>query len=256
MMNSMLTASPKPLVFGHRGYAAKAPENTLAAFALAIERGVPAVELDVQLSADGKAVIFHDFDLRRYTGKPDLVSDTTFEELRKIDAGGQFSVEFANERIPLLDELFTMAAGRLFFDLELKSRSTKPDALIREVMLLVHKHGLENHCVISSFNPFLLRRARRLRCGLPLGLIYSMHKDQPFWIRGGRSRWLAHCDFLKPHWPLVTNAGKLPRVPKGGQVWCWTANDPAAIPNLLRLGVSGFCSDDPCMVMETLSKLG
>ena len=92
----------RTLVWAHRGYMARAPQNTLAAFTLAWEAGADGIELDAQRSADGHAVVFHDDTLDRLTDGAGAVADRPLEYLRSLDAGSRFSGSFAGERIPLL----------------------------------------------------------------------------------------------------------------------------------------------------------
>lgn len=93
-----------PTVIGHRGAAAYAPENTLASFRAAKARGAPWVEFDVKLSADDRLVLMHDASLKRTTGLDAMVAATSFEALRRLDAGGWFGPSFAGERVPEFEE--------------------------------------------------------------------------------------------------------------------------------------------------------
>ena len=77
------TNTARPLVFGHRGFSALAPENTLPAFSLCRERGIPGIELDVQTCRTGELMISHDFDLKRTTGSEGIIQDMSFEEIRE-----------------------------------------------------------------------------------------------------------------------------------------------------------------------------
>jgi len=84
----VLDARPRPLVIGHRGASADAPENTIAAFELALEQGADGIELDVHLTADGQPVVIHDFTLERTTDGVGPVSGRRVRELKRLDAGG------------------------------------------------------------------------------------------------------------------------------------------------------------------------
>ena len=85
------------IVLAHRGYSAKAPENTMAAFELALAVGADGIELDVHMTRDGEIVVIHDDTLDRTTNGKGPVSDQTMAELRELDAGSWFSPEFAGE---------------------------------------------------------------------------------------------------------------------------------------------------------------
>ena len=98
----MLDSLPRPVIFAHRGASAHAPENTLAAFELALVENADAIELDVKLSADGHVVVIHDTTTDRTTGAPGRVKDLSLTDLRALEAGSFFSEHFKNERIPTL----------------------------------------------------------------------------------------------------------------------------------------------------------
>src|SRR5579863_8095472 len=104
MLASFFAPRERPLVIAHRGASADAPENTLAAFRLAREQGADAIELDVMRCATGEVVVFHDDDLQRYFGRPTLIRDLSFEDLRKLDVG-------RGEQIPTLDEVLKILDG-------------------------------------------------------------------------------------------------------------------------------------------------
>jgi len=121
----------KTILIAHRGAQEIAPENTLSAFSLALHRGFPAVECDVQLSRDGKLVIIHDETLHRTTGKPGWVSRHTFAELRKLPLQGQ-------ERIPTLSEVIELVirSARRRLVIEIKADS---EAHAEKVALVLAK---------------------------------------------------------------------------------------------------------------------
>src|SRR5215204_6586712 len=93
----------RTLVVAHRGASAEAPENTLAAFRLALEQGAPAVECDVHLSADGSPVVIHDETVDRTTNGKGAVAALTRAALRGLDAGSWHGPGFAWEPIPTLE---------------------------------------------------------------------------------------------------------------------------------------------------------
>src|SRR5512139_2686581 len=99
---SLFAHLPRPTIFAHRGASAYAPENTLAAFQMAIQQGADALELDVKLTADGQVVVIHDQTTDRTTGVKGRVSDLTLHELRNLDAGSFFDIAFQGEMIPTL----------------------------------------------------------------------------------------------------------------------------------------------------------
>src|SRR3954470_13597201 len=103
MVLGMATAKEVELI-AHRGESADAPENTMAAFLLAWERRVGAIELDVHLTRDGELIVSHDADTRRTTGTSKVIKDSTLDELRPLDAGRWKGPRWAGERMPTLGE--------------------------------------------------------------------------------------------------------------------------------------------------------
>ena len=111
-----------PLVIAHRGDSAHRPENTLSAFASALELGVELVEMDVQLSRDGAVVVIHDASVDRTTDGTGRVSDLTLGELRKLSAGYplRYGKDYAGERIPTFDEAIEAIGDRATLQVEIK----------------------------------------------------------------------------------------------------------------------------------------
>src|SRR4026208_1258254 len=106
---------PAPLIIGHRGASAVAPENTMAAFREALAVGADGIEFDVRLTRDSVPVVIHDSTLRRTGGLPHRIADLTSAEISRIDVGSWFAQKqgfppgtFANETVPSLAELFTL----------------------------------------------------------------------------------------------------------------------------------------------------
>src|SRR5690554_7738935 len=119
----MTLSSNKSIVVAHRGWSGAAPENTMAAFRLAmLDLRISWIELDVQLSKDGVPVVIHDYKLRRTTGALGAVKDYTYEQLSKLDNGSWFSPEFSSERIPTLEQVLKEAKGRIHLNIELKTK--------------------------------------------------------------------------------------------------------------------------------------
>ncbi len=98
-----------PVVIAHRGDKTYAPENTLAAFKLAVEKGADALEFDAKLTADGQVIVIHDRTVNRTTNGTGKLSNFTLAALRELDAGVGFSEKFRGEGIPTLDEVFEIS---------------------------------------------------------------------------------------------------------------------------------------------------
>ncbi len=241
-------------VYGHRGCSAHAPENTIASFGMLAElaqrvtagsRVIIGVELDVQLSADGELVVFHDWDLQRIAGLPTRITAAAYRELARIDVGSWFDARFAAERIPRLHEVFELLGERVVYDIELKHREHGETALEAAVARAIRHGGLQRRCLVSSFNPYALRGFRRHAPSIPLGLIYADDPDVPWILRRGAGRFLVSVDVLKPRRQQARTALRRLRIGRRLPVVPWTVNDPATARELLELGCSGIISDDP-----------
>ena len=254
-MNQFLQARSAPLVIAHRGSAAHAPENTLAAFVLAADQNADAIELDAKATRDGHVVVMHDPTVDRTTDGHGRVSDLTLAEIRKLDAGSNFDPRFKGERVPLLEEVFDAVGQRVLINVELTNYTSRGDGLELKAIDLITRHHLEERVILSSFNPFGLRKVKLNQPGMTCGLLYAA--DQPLYLRYG---WLAflipHLEAHHPHYTQVTAAfvGRLQA--RGQKVNTWTVNDAAAIRAAAVAGVDGLIGDDPILIRETLGQLG
>ncbi len=242
----LLPSFTRPLIFAHRGCSSLAPENTMAAFRLAETQGSPGIELDVHLSADGQLIVIHDDTLARTAGSPRPVSDLTVAELKKLDAGSSFSADFAGERIPTLDEVLDAFGGRLYIDIELKTRKASGDPLPHLVAQTLQARGLQGSVVISSFNPLSLRTFKAAAPEYPTSVIWCQDDELPSYLRRGQGRWLAGCDYLKPIHTKATafSLSLLGRI--GGRPFVpWTVDDPARAKELIQLGCAGVITNRP-----------
>jgi len=168
---------------------------------------------------------------------------STLAELRSLPIG---------PRLPLLSEVFEQLGGRVYIDIELKSRSASDTGLAASVAKEIRAHGLERRCVISSFNPFALRHFRRAEPGVPIGIIWSRSEELYWFLRHGEGALIAGVDFLKPEASL---AAALPWYLRlgGGPVVPWTVNEGAAARGLIDHGAAGIITDVADEVMPALS---
>src|SRR4030042_5766395 len=117
----------RPTIFAHRGSSVHAPENTLAAFKLAIDQHADGIELDTKLSADGQVVVMHDDTVDRTTNGTGRIKSLTLHELKRLDAGSKFDPSFHAERIPTLAEVFETVGGKIFINVALATYTSPTD---------------------------------------------------------------------------------------------------------------------------------
>lgn len=241
----------RPLIFAHRGASKVAPENTLPAFVGAIELGADGVELDVQYSSDGKLVCLHNLTLEKTTNGSGRVAAHTFDELRKLDAGSWFDPRFAGTRIPLLSEVLDLLKGKLLINIELKVLDTSNNGIGTDVVNLVRKYKMVDQVVLSSFNPFALRRALISGPEFDAGLLIA--PDMPGWTRWGFTRRYSRANSLHPEFKMVDRAFTAQARNAGLPVRVWTVNEEADMRRMIALNVDAIITDMPDRLRKVLA---
>jgi len=222
----------------------------LAAFEKAIELGADGIELDVHFCADGVPVVLHDFTVDATTDGSGRVADLTLAQLKQLDAGTRFDPAFAGERIPTLDEVLRAVGSRLLLNIELKSTSLGDNGLERAVVALVEQHDLSRRVLFSSFNPFSLRRAKRIAPHIPAGLLYDQGLSLP--LRRAWLAFLAPHEARHPHYKMVDARYMAWARRRGYRVNTWTVDDPAEMRRLIGLGVNGIITNVPDVLRSVL----
>lgn len=243
-----------PLVLGHRGASAYAPENTLAAFRLALEQGADGIELDAKLSADGRIVVIHDQTVDRTTGGSGRVGEKTLAELRALDAGGWCHPSFAGERIPTLEEVLEEVGGRCLVDIEITNYASPFDPLPVRIADLVRRFGLQDQVVLTSFFPTNLYRARRALPGVAVGQL-AWAGALGALARGWVGRWFAPRLLLPYHTDITPESVRREHT-RGRRVIAWTVNETERAGRLLAWGVDGIITDDPIAMIEVIRRGG
>jgi len=251
-MRPLLPGMSPPWVIAHRGASADFPDNTRAAFDAALKASPDAMELDLQRSKDGVAVVWHDRTLRKAGLPRRRVVGFTARELTALDAGSWFSPAFAGERIPTLDDVLGRYGGRLDLMLEVKLRgglrSARQHALLAaQVARRVAARGLLKRTFLLSFGLYALEAARDAvpdtRCVLNL--------DQA-------PRGLARMDRLQPLAALCINVRALtPRFVAaahalGKPVLTFTCDTADQVTRALAAGADGIITNRPAWLRRHL----
>ncbi|HWQ13863.1 MAG TPA: glycerophosphodiester phosphodiesterase family protein [Roseiflexaceae bacterium] len=233
------------LVIAHRGASAYAPENTMAAFELAARQGADMCELDVQPTADGQLVVFHDETTERWDGQRRRAAACTLAELQALDIGG--------ERVATLAEVCDFARERgMRLNVELKG-----PGFGAAVARLLRDTRTAELVLISSFWPAALQEIAAADPSLPRAYLMGirtlrpdvrLRESWPFLAlrRVGASAWHPASEIpgLTRVLPLVRRAGY--------QVNVWTVNDPAAMRRLIALGADGIITDRPDVLRQVI----
>lgn len=234
-----------PLVLGHRGASAYAPENTLEAFRLALAQGADGLELDVTLSADGVPVVIHDDRLDRTTNGQGPVNRRTLRELKSLDAGytARFGQQFAGARLPTLAEVFEAFDSAPVINVELKHDHSPGRQLAQKVVEVIRTHGQQDRVLLSSFQFSSLGRVKALAPELPVALLYMAPIFGPRLAKCLAGR-LPH----EAHHPasLGLRAADINWYHQQGlRVNTWTVDDEAEMRRLIADGVDGLITNRP-----------
>ncbi len=241
----------RPLVLGHRGASAEAPENTIAAFRRAMELGADGFELDVWRCATGEAVVIHDPDTAR-TGRVAMpVKDSSLSRLRKLDVGRWRGEAFAGQRIPTLSEVLEDLPAAVV-NVEMKAGMVPDLALAVEVVRAVRQQRAEPRVVVSSFSAAQLGAFRSLAPDVATG----------FLVAPGAIAWARATTAVRALRPAAIHlARELATVQRveawtgaGLRVLVWTVDDPEEVARLAGLGVAAVVSNQPGVAREAVRR--
>jgi glycerophosphoryl diester phosphodiesterase len=250
--NIFTMALKLPKVIGHRGACGYAPENTLESIATAASIGVEWVELDVKLTRDGVPIIFHDDELDRTTNGSGPVALATYEEIQQLEAGSWYGDSFSGAKIPTLEEAVDVILKHdLGLNLEIKPCPGREKETAEAALDHLSQYWDDpTKILISSFQHVSLEAAMDLAPDWPRGLLI-----------GGESmpeNWKDLTDYLDvktinigSH--LITREIADDVMDMELPLLVYTVNDPMEARALQRLGVDGFFSDTPDIIIENLA---
>ncbi len=243
-------AEGRPLVLGHRGANRDAPENTLAAFRLALAQGADGVELDVWRCATGEVVVTHDEDTSRVAGTALRVPDSPLAALRSLDVGSGKGAPFRGERIPLLEEVLEALPGAVV-NVELKSRGGRDLRLARAAASVLARAGAEGRVIASSFDWRLLAAFRVAAPRVPVGLLFDAESG-PWRARTWIATRLFRPAAVHPDRSLATDARVRAWIERGLAVNVWTVDEPAEARRLAGLGAASIITNEPRRIAEAI----
>lgn len=240
----------KVFIIAHRGASAIAPENTLAAIKLGYELGADMVEIDVYKTKDNKIVVIHDSSTLRTSGVDLEVTETTSDELRKLDVGELKGEEYKGEKIPFLEEVLGLVPTNKKLMIEIKDKNPEIIPLLKDV---IQKSGKSEQIEIVSFNYVILEKVKVSMPDIPVYLLYStdskskeyddsliqITKDMNF---QGLS--LSYNGLTKK---FVKKAKKA-----GLKVFVWTVDDLNKAKELKEYKVDGIITNIPDKVIKEL----
>lgn len=187
---SQRISQTSPLIIGHRGASAVAPENTLASFARALTDGAVGIELDIRLARDGVPVVIHDANLRRTALREGLVAEMTSSELGKTEVGSWFNrahpqlarAEYARQFVPTLDQVLAYVKSHpnvlIYVEMKTDHAETTYVELSSAVIQLIRDHGLQSRVVVVSFNLKAVAQIKMIDPSIRTGALFE---PRPTW---------------------------------------------------------------------------
>ncbi len=231
-------------VIAHRGSSSSAPENTMAAIRQAIEDGAGWVEIDVQETADGRVVVFHDQDFMRLAGRDLKIWNATMDDLRDIDIGSHHSSQFRNERVPTLDEVLVECDGKTGVLIELKYYGHEKQ-LEQQVADIVRNHGMDDQVKAMSLKISGVKKMKAIRPDWKVGLLMS--------VAAGRLKNL-DADFLAINASFADRSLIRSAHATGKEVYVWTVNDRSQMSTAISRGVDGVITDKPALARSVINQ--
>ncbi len=232
-------------VIAHRGASQAAPENTMASIKQAIEDGADWVEIDVQETADGTVVVFHDSDFMKLAGLNLKIWDATMADLKEIDIGGWFGDEFKDQRVPTLADVLDQCRGKVGVNIELKYYGHDVQ-LEQRVVEIVERHQMTENIVLMSLKIGAVDKMRALRPDWKVGLLMS--------VAAGNLD-VIDADFLAVNASFASRSFISRSHESGKDVFVWTVNDAVTMSTMIGRGVDGLITDKPALARTVLEQL-
>ena len=245
-----------PMVIAHRGNTVAAPENTLAAYQIALDDGAEMIETDGHISKDGHLVIMHDSSLERTTNFSGYVHEYTLEELRTADAGSWFSPSFKDERIPTIEEAMDFSKKNdLYMCFEVKGGGSPRSTMIStQLVEIIRKYAALDSIFMSSYHHEALSAAKNIAPELMLAperLPDNVEPDIPEALRQANE---LGAEVLQLHYkylyPDVLKALRDANV----AVWAWPTTTEEEILPAIKTGADAVMGDDPALAVQLVNR--
>jgi glycerophosphoryl diester phosphodiesterase len=235
---------PDFMIIAHRGASSYAPENTSAAFDLALHMGVHQIELDVHSSSDGHVVVIHDDTVDRTTNGSGPVASKTLVELRALDAGAWFEARFAGERIPTFGEVLERYKGRVYIHAEIKGRT---EHLAQRTADLVRRYAMADQVTMTSFQKARLEEVRAYAPELPTGWLVEEVSDAVV-TQARELRLTQICPPAKTVTPELVRRLRA----EGFVIRAWGVADEALMRQVVEAGADGMTVNFPDKLLAYL----
>ncbi len=267
-----LPATTTPLIFAHRGFGDYAPDNSLYAVEKALAAGMDGVDVDGQLTRDSVLVIYHDLSVDRLTSGSGKVRDLPSSTILSLDLGPKHDSAVTGAPVRTFEDFVAAVKGRGILMVELKVPGTKPTGIEQQAVEIIRRHGATESVILSSFNPFVLRRIKKLDPDVRTAMIFMDTNWNPEllaeirpedrvdlpWVL--RQEWIrrAFRKYAKPDYLSINHevdddvTERL--IAKGWPVFIWTVDTRDDIEDAIEEHPWGIISDQPLRVKEILAR--
>ncbi|WOI42274.1 glycerophosphodiester phosphodiesterase [Bacillus altitudinis] len=229
-------------IIAHRGSSSAAPENTIAAFDVAVEQGADYIELDVQMTMDQHVVVIHDDTVDRTTNGNGLVKSYTLDQLKKLDAGSWFEQQYTNERIPTLQEILERYSQRIGILIEIK-HPKRQIGIEKAVARIINRFSYSRHIIIQSFDVHALQRIKAFAPSLRTALIIKPDAFKLTKRKLTTYSSFANCLNMKK---TMINRWWIDRIHTFGMdVFIWTVKDQKTADRIKKHPIDGVVTDNP-----------
>jgi glycerophosphoryl diester phosphodiesterase len=235
------------LIVGHRGAAAKAPENTAVSLVAGLDAGADMIEIDVGMTQDGRVVVLHDTTVDRTTNGRGSLASLTWEKASRLDAGSWFSKRFSQEPLIDLDDALAIVRARVPIIVEIKKGARDRDT-VDGVLACIERTGGYRGVTISSSAWELLERVRERSRSADIALtVRSRERRDPFaWAQK-----IGASAFHPNH--ITTTPSFMRKAHDAGMIVIpYTVNLTPVMRALAAMGADGIFTDDPARMKRKL----
>jgi len=233
------------MVIGHRANAGGAPENSLSALENSIELGVPMVEIDVQLTADSVAILWHDEDLIRMTGDPRRVRQVRYNEIESLYLRSVNSQYQESDRVATLEQFLQRSKGKVKLMIELKYYGFYPE-LAEKTVEMIRDYEMEDQVLMKSLNYNAVIELKEIAPDLAVGYVSRA-------AVGDISRLPVH--FLSVNHLNLTNERVRTIRERGMTIYAWTVNNREDMITVIEKRVNGIITDYPEITLPLVEEI-
>ncbi|HEY3115599.1 MAG TPA: glycerophosphodiester phosphodiesterase family protein [Chloroflexota bacterium] len=265
---TLVVGAPQPLVFAHRGFGDHGPDNSLLAVEHAFDVDMDGVDVDGQLTKDGELVIFHDLSVDRLTSGTGRVRDKTLKEMLALDLGPKYQAGTTGAYVHTFEDFVRAVKGRGTLMVELKVPGLASTGIEQRAVEIIQKYDAHLSVVLSSFNPLVLYRVKRLDPFVRTALIFMDTNWNPQLraeIKEGdlvSLPWVLRQEFIRRALRKIVRPDLLSinhevdeavidrLIAKGWPAFIWTPDNESDIRRALAKKPYGVISDRPILAKQ------